>query len=362
MTAPPPVDSFAESYAAARRLFLQAAENAGAAVESHLSPAKGPDGGDLHCDIAWLGPADARRVLLVVSGTHGVEGYAGSACQVAFLRQPPVLPAQTAAVFAHAINPHGFAWNRRVTEDNVDLNRNFVDHADPPKNPLWWELADVLTPDIWDEHARKVMGVGIGLFIERHGKDAYLVAAAAGQYRNADALFYGGAGPVWSHELLRDFAARRLAEVRRLAVIDIHTGLGRRGEGELICRHPADGEAFARARAWYGAGVTSPDAGASVSPPIDGNLRQAFVRWLPRTEVTAVAIEFGTWPENRVFPALVAENWLTRKGDRASMKGRAIAAELRDAFYPDDDEWRRAVLARAAEVQAMALSGLDAQP
>jgi hypothetical protein len=307
-------------------------------------------------------PVDARRALLTVSGTHGVEGYAGSACQVAWLRAPPALPPKTAAVLVHAINPYGFAWDRRVNEDNVDLNRNFVDHADPPQNPLWWELADVLNPDVWDEHARRVMGVGIGLFIDRHGQDAYVVAAAAGQYKDADSLFFGGHAPVWSHRLLRDLAQRRLGALRRLAVIDLHTGLGPRGHGELICRHPADGDAFARARAWYGPGVTSPDAGESVSPPINGNLRQAFVDWLPQAEVTAVAIEFGTWPENRVFPALVAENWLHRKGDRASRKGRAIAAELREAFYPDDDEWRQAVLARAAEVHAQALAGLDADP
>ncbi len=34
----------------------------------------------------------------------------------------------TGALLIHALNPYGFAWTRRVTEDNVDLNRNFVDH------------------------------------------------------------------------------------------------------------------------------------------------------------------------------------------------------------------------------------------
>ena len=29
-------------------------------------------------------------------------------------------------VLLHALNPFGFAWRRRVNEDNVDLNRNFL--------------------------------------------------------------------------------------------------------------------------------------------------------------------------------------------------------------------------------------------
>jgi formate dehydrogenase iron-sulfur subunit len=37
-------------------------------------------------DVAVLGPPDARDVLLVQSGTHGVEGYCGSGVQHALLR------------------------------------------------------------------------------------------------------------------------------------------------------------------------------------------------------------------------------------------------------------------------------------
>ncbi|MEJ0064575.1 MAG: DUF2817 domain-containing protein [Caulobacteraceae bacterium] len=43
----------------------------------------------------------------------------------------------------HAINPYGFAWLRRVTEENIDLNRNWIDFSQPPPaNPGYDELAD----------------------------------------------------------------------------------------------------------------------------------------------------------------------------------------------------------------------------
>lgn len=29
-------------------------------------------------------------------------------------------------LFIHAVNPYGFAWRRRVNENNVELNRSFL--------------------------------------------------------------------------------------------------------------------------------------------------------------------------------------------------------------------------------------------
>ncbi len=46
------------------------------------------------------------------------------------------VPDDLAVVLIHAINPYGFAWIRRVNEDNVDLNRNCIDFgAAIPENP-----------------------------------------------------------------------------------------------------------------------------------------------------------------------------------------------------------------------------------
>src|SRR5690606_23379879 len=100
-------------------------------------------------DIARIGPADAERVLLLVSGTHGVEGYCGSGCQLALLDLGVFdrLPEGTAVVLVHAINPYGFAWRQRLTEGHVDLNRNFVDFAKPlPENPDYNVLDPYLIP------------------------------------------------------------------------------------------------------------------------------------------------------------------------------------------------------------------------
>src|SRR5690606_34593874 len=78
-----PSPELAPSYSVARRRFLDAAGAAGAVVTSHPMPGNGPEGEDLSIDVARLGPGpgEAEKVVFVVSGTHGVEGFAGSECQ-----------------------------------------------------------------------------------------------------------------------------------------------------------------------------------------------------------------------------------------------------------------------------------------
>ncbi len=148
-------ECFSESYAEARAKFCGAAAEAGGALRSWFNPhAKGPNGELLYLDTARFGPADAANMLVMISSTHGVEGHCGSGAQIAWLRTggPAKLPKDTGALLVHAINPYGFAWTRRVNEDNVDLNRNFVDHDKGyPKNDGYLAIADAILPERWDD-------------------------------------------------------------------------------------------------------------------------------------------------------------------------------------------------------------------
>lgn len=70
-------DHLPPDYRTARTAFLTAAEAAGAELHSTVHPLTGLDGEDLAVDVAILAPEAQARVL-VVSATHGVEGYGGS--------------------------------------------------------------------------------------------------------------------------------------------------------------------------------------------------------------------------------------------------------------------------------------------
>ena len=97
-------------------------------------------------------------------------------------------------LFVHAVNPHGFSYGRRVNEDNVDLNRNFRDFAEPPPvNAAYAEVHPLLLPATWPPPQENE--AGIGAWIAPHGERAFQAAVTGGQYAFPDGLFYGGARP-----------------------------------------------------------------------------------------------------------------------------------------------------------------------
>ena len=117
---------FSASYQEAREKFLQACKARSLSVDSRLNPnAKGTNDEDLYSDIVQIGSPDAGKVLLLLSGTHGVEGYCGSGAQIELLSEGYFddLHDDLCVIMIHAMNPYGFSHDRRVTEDNVDLNR-----------------------------------------------------------------------------------------------------------------------------------------------------------------------------------------------------------------------------------------------
>ncbi|MBC7770167.1 MAG: DUF2817 domain-containing protein, partial [Phycisphaerales bacterium] len=68
---------FHDDYGAARAAFRAAACEAGAKLGAYPIRARGPDGEALSIDTAWLGADAPKRLLVISSGTHGVEGPAG---------------------------------------------------------------------------------------------------------------------------------------------------------------------------------------------------------------------------------------------------------------------------------------------
>ena len=352
---------FSPSYASARRAFLDAASAAGARLSSHVNPlARGPSAEELATDVAWLGPADASRVLVTISGTHGAEGFAGSGIQVGSFRAGFVreLGEGTALLAIQAINPYGFAWMRRVTEENVDLNRNFVAHDRTlPANPGYVELADAICPREWTPSSRAQAQARLEAYRERHGAARFQQAVSGGQYTHADGVFYGGRAPSWSRRTLLAIAAQHLHKARSIAVIDYHTGLGPRGHGERIVVHRPKSRGLARAREWYGE-ITSTSLGTSTSADVVGDGLSGLEHALTQAEVTGMALEYGVRPLMETLDALRADNWLHHHGVRDSAQGREITAKMREVFYGDDDAWKEAVWEQGLEAQRRAVAGL----
>lgn len=350
---------FSDSYAQARQAVLRAAADAGAEVQTHVLPLPGRDGELLAIDAILDGPADAPRLLMTTSAVHGIEGHAGSAVQCGLLRRSAALRRiagpGVAMLHVHAVNPHGFSFGRRVNEDNVDLNRNFVDFARPlPENADYDALHHLLLPDTWppganNEAALHALTAG---WAPRRAQRA----VSQGQFRHADGLFYGGRRPTWSHLRFRDLLQRFVVGRRHLGWIDLHTGLGPSGVGERI--FAATAEALPRALRWWGTGITRVEDGTSTSIPLAGPIQHAVIDGLPGLRHTGICLEYGTVPQERMHAVLRADHWLHQHPEAEPALARAIRRDLRDAFYVDTPAWKQAVWSQALEATEQALRGL----
>jgi len=360
---PRAADCFAASYAEARARFLARCERARADVVTYEHPLRGPDGAPVFLDTARLGPKSAPRALFLASGTHGIEGFCGSGIQ-SFLLDGGLaerVPADAAVVLVHAVNPWGFAWARRVNEDNVDLNRNFLDHAAPhPENPDYDALYGVLNPTSLDPAVIAEAMLTLRSFESERGWSAAYRALSGGQYRHPRGVQYGGIEPTWSNRTLRAVWALYARDAEVAAYVDLHSGLGPRGTGLLLQTAPEESVAARLAKDWWPDVLRAEPGRGSDAALVSGLIGPAFVAALANVAATGLVLEFGTREMNEVVTAVQADHWLDRHGERDSETGRAIARRMRDAFFIDEDDWKERVCTRAKEVVDQALTGMAA--
>jgi hypothetical protein len=218
-------------------------------------------------------------------------------------------------LLVHAVNPYGFSHIRRVTENNVDLNRNFRDFSKPPpENPRYAEIHELLVPADWDGPARA--DATLKVWLQANGMPACQAAVAGGQYAFPNGLFFGGQRPTWSNATFRAILRSHGAAARRVGEIDI---VGPTGYGEPISVIAPGAPEFERARAWCGDEVTSVTDGTSKSPPVTGSLIGAIEESLPHAETTSIGLEFGTVPLADVLEAIRGGNWLYARGLRSGL-------------------------------------------
>lgn len=342
-----------------RARFLAAVGALGGAVTCYPHPLSGPQGEPLSTDVAVIGRADAPQVMLVVSGTHGVEGYYGSDSQIAWLEalDGSTLPQDVALVLVHLINPWGTAWLRRVNEDNADLNRNFIDFsAEVPPNPAYPALHSMYTCRDLDGSERAAADVQMALKCAEIGWGGVKRIVEAGQYQFADGIFYGGSEASWSQQILQQIIANHLQMARRIISFDLHTGAGAYGHPMLLAIAQRPYPALDEAKRLFGEWLTVIITGASgesdtgVTATATGYLSQFMLDKLPETELLQLVVECGTYDGRDMHRRVRDDHWLHLYGDLDSEQGRQVKQQLFEGFYPADPDWRALVALRTRQI------------
>lgn len=360
-------DLFPSSYAVARDLLASSLKQLGWSQESLAIDAKGPSGESLAIDVGCSASQPGDATLVLSSGLHGVEGFFGSAVQLAQLAQWCVTrpPKGIRIVLLHALNPFGYAWVRRCDELNRDLNRNFLLEGEPYSGcpALYPQLDSFLNPPrapaSWQLFAIPAL-----VQLARHGFGKLQSTIAGGQYEFPKGLFYGGNHPGQINHLLTENLPRWLDASQRVVHFDFHTGLGKRGSYRLLLDSPLRESHRLDFNNWLG-----PQEGKNSSPADSTGFYRAtgsLGRWccahshIP--DYLYACAEFGTYGPLHMLRTLRAENQSHHWGRSDSTATIRSKQKLKEAFCPASPRWRRQVLAQASRLINSTIHGLSRIP
>jgi predicted deacylase len=350
---------YSTDYFQAKQRFLTACDRLAFEHHSLLVDAPSPTDQPLTIDVAVSGASEPASALVVSSGVHGVEGFFGSAVQLAFLENLPhgwQPPDGAAIVFIHALNPFGFAWQRRFNEENVDLNRNFLqsEQAYSGAPPLTEVFRRTLKPAAWRFGFHNV---AVAKLLFRHGRQAFWETLPVGQYEHPDWLFFGGSGQSQSARLVDQLLPKLLQKCGEVVHLDFHTGLGRWANWDLLLSEQAPPEDAEWWRQHFDAAKVKEASSQGKSYEIRGGFGSWLQARFPNCRYRFATAEFGTYAPMRVIQALTNElHWHTQLG-HAEPNHWARRA-LTEAFAPRDARWRAASLAAGLSLVERAANAL----
>lgn len=170
-----------------------------------------------------------KPTIIVISGTHGIEGYAGSDIQSEILvNEKNNKDRHYNIILVHAANHYGFKECKRFTDDNIDLNRNFYDKMVP--NPYYTENVNKVFLKYKKKEPTTLNLMNFAIELSAHNIFPWQVASKImrGQYEYKDGFEYGGQKLSKEHQQIVERLSNQFNTYQqKLAVIDIHTGVGK---------------------------------------------------------------------------------------------------------------------------------------
>lgn len=312
------------------------------------------------------GRKPSRKLVILSSGVHGVEGFAGSAVQRKLLTDmlSGALPVSCDVLFLHGINPYGFRNLRRVNESNVDLNRNFYFRKEkiPQKerNHGYRRLVSFLNPEHpftfwWLEFSVHLLRFG-GLLL-RLGPRAFVDSVVNGQFEYKRGIYYGGKRPQPVVKHLRRYFRAALSDYQEILLLDIHTGYGEK-DGLVFIQNAAPGSAEDRNISRIAGDLPLMRETTNGFYRTAGDFTDFPGRVFPEKVIYPLTLEIGTTGNMNLRGAItssflvVAENRIHHHGSVFASNRLKVKERFLRLFYPSRAEWKRRVLASSTKAAA----------
>lgn len=343
-------DAFSSDYRTARARFRRLSKKVTDNIRAYpvCSAAE-----DLTIDVAIVNGAKANNKLVISSGLHGVEGFVGSAIQIALLQgliNREIDLTRWSLVLIHAMNPFGFEYIRRVNENNVDLNRNFlVDFNHTPSSTDYARFSSLLNPRGLTR-GPDVFTVKACLYICRFGMSSLRNSIAAGQYDFPRGLFFGGHSATQSAGLIREILLAFRSERETVIHIDVHSGLGAYADYRLLLSGNNDYEKSDLCTSLFDtAKIESIGEKGGITGSISGTISEYFNAVMGK-KYHHVGLEFGTYSNLRLLRIMRLENAAHHYLDDADARNKKIKSEFLECFCPADPCWRSQVIGHGLKV------------
>lgn len=344
---------FSNTVSEATQKFVSACQLAGAHYECIEHPLRGPDNQLIHTSVAWLGPKDAAKVALFISGTHGIEGYAGAGIMTGTLSEGTYkeLPDNTAVMMIHLINPWGCAWGHRHTEENADLFRDAIYYkpelyCDDSEFDETYRLA--LTPRSWTGEEKVKSDAALATILQTQGIDELIRIARIGQHKYPDSQCYNGNGNSWSTRLYRSLCDKYLSHAKDVFCVDFHTGFGEYGEGICIPYYHDDEQGQRKLQRLKDAFGEESIFQAGFDPTIPSHPRapwETVEDFIPGLKMTCTGLEFGTYAYDLDTVITINRyiNYLHVHGDFANPENRDLFEQYQILYYPRQNDWKEKI-------------------
>jgi len=353
-------------YFASRAKFIDVANDCGASTQSYGVEPIGPNGQPLSVDVAAFVSSEDEHRIVVTSGVHGVEGFIGAAIQVQALQalKQRGLPPRTGVVMIHAVNPWGYAHLRRVDENNIDINRNFIDYdTTQPTSPNQYATLDPIINPRSKPSAKGEAAYWLSaskLIAQQGGITKLVKPIAQGQCDYPQGVFFGGKAPTPSRTLLETLIQHHSDGVERVTVLDIHSGLGPNGIATLISNtnliEPQNQISWLKER--FNNPLIADEAEDNAYDALG-----AWSRWCKRElhnkAYLYLCVEIGTVNPIKLFSALRRENQAHHWADNNSREYGQTKQALRNVFAPRSAQWQQKAIAQGMDVFERALDRLS---
>lgn len=314
----------------------------------------------------------APHLVVISSGVHGIEGYAGSAIQGHLLRTHRLVKAlfsceRSDFCFIHAVNPWGMKHLQRTDSENRDLNRNC--HIDPscfrqvlPEYDDFKSLLAPREPAGPQDFANRIRWqLQLTKLLLKHGPWRATQVAVGGQHADQRGLFFGGTDH--ARHLLKVRTAlvecADHAQLERATVIDLHTGLGLRSGVTLMFSNRDEGQ---RQRLLN----TFPEMNVHFDRQVKPHPTGLFCDWIQQAlnshpevrsarDPVALVYEVGTLGRGGLLSSIeslrrmVHANQMRFYGATSESVRQKIESAFRELFYPSEARWREMLLRNAGQ-------------